>query len=101
MTLARIKPSLIALLISSVAIFLMSPAAFAQQMWIAEAVSALEEELVAEHGAEQRARAKQGLDQVASFWREQDGGQVEFEAFVRRHFAGDEESVNVMFGRFE
>ena len=64
-------------------------------------VAALEKELVAEHGEEQRARAQQGLDQVASFWREKDGGRVEFEAFVRRHFAGDEESVNVMFGRFE
>jgi hypothetical protein len=65
------------------------------------AVAALEKELVAEHGEEQRARAQQGLDQVASFWREKDGGRVEFEAFVRRHFAGDEEPVNVMFGRFE
>jgi hypothetical protein len=98
---ARTQLSLIVLLLSSVVIFLASPAAFAEQAWIAEAVSALEEELVAEHGEEQRARAQQGLDQVASFWREQDGGQVEFEAFVRRHFASDEESVNVMFGRFE
>ena len=101
MTHSRIQPSLIVLLLSSVVMLLAPPGASAKQAWSAEAVSALEKELVAEHGEEQRARAQQGLDQVASFWREQDGGRVEFEAFVRRHFAGDEESVNVMFGRFE
>jgi len=89
------------LLFSSLAIFLASPAAFGEQAWIAESVAALEEELVAEYGDEQRIRAKQGLDQVASFWREEDGSRAEFEAFVRRNFAGDEEAVDIMFGRFE
>src|SRR5210317_718285 len=101
MTQARTRLSLIVLLLSSLLIFLASPAAFGGQAWMDSAVAALEKELVAEHGEEQRARAQQGLDQVASFWREKDGGRVEFEAFVRRHFAGDEERVNVMFGRFE
>ena len=44
---------------------------------------------------------QQGLDQVADFWRADDGGQDEFEAFVRRNFAGDAETLDVMFARFE
>ena len=97
MTCARTHLSLFILLLSLV----VSPAAFGEQTWIPEAVAALEKELVAEHGEEQRARARQGLDQVASFWREQDGGRAEFEAFVRRNFAGDEEAIDIMFARFE
>jgi hypothetical protein len=100
---ARVRKqlSLIALLLASVASLLASPVAFGEQPWIADAVATLEEELVAAHGEEQRARAQKGLDQVAGFWREQDGGREAFEAFVRRNFAGDAESVDVMFSRFE
>ena len=65
------------------------------------AVAALEKELVAEHGGEQRAREQQGLDQVARFWLEHDGGRVDFEAFVSLHFAGDEDNVNGKYGLFE
>jgi hypothetical protein len=89
------------LLLSTVAALLASPMALAAEVWMADAAAALEEELVATHGEEQRARAQKGLDQVASFWREQDGGREAFEAFVRRNFAGDVESVDVMFSRFE
>jgi hypothetical protein len=69
--------------------------------WLPASKAALEKELVAEHGEAQRRRVQQGLDQVADFWRNGDGGQQEFEAFVRRNFAGDDESVAVMFARFE
>ena len=98
---ARAQLSLAALLFFSLAAILAPPSALGEQAWIAEAVSALEDELVAAHGEEQRGRVKLGLSQVASFWREQDGGRIEFEAFVRRNFAGDEKSVDVMFSRFE
>ena len=101
MTRVRKQLSLIVLLLASVATLLASPVAFGEQAWIADAVAALEQELVAAHGEEQRARAQKGLDQVASFWREQDGGREAFEAFVRRNFAGDAKSVDVMFNRFE
>ena len=101
MTRVRKQLSLFVLLLASTASLLAPPVAFGEQAWIADTVAALEEELVAAHGEEQRARAQKGLDQVASFWREQDGGQEAFEAFVRRNFAGDAESVDVMFSRFE
>jgi hypothetical protein len=69
--------------------------------WIPAAVAELEKELIAEHGDLQRRRVQQGLDQVADFWRDEDGDREAFETFVRRNFAGDEASVEVMFARFE
>jgi len=93
--------SLFALLFSFAVVLCVSPVQSAEQSWIAETVAALEEELVAENGEGQRRRAQQGLTQVAGFWREQDGSQADFEAFVRRNFASDEEAVDLMFNRFE
>ena len=101
MTRVRKQLSIIVLMLASITTLLASPVAFGEQAWIADAVAALEQELVTAHGEEQRARAQKGLDQVASFWREQDGGREAFEAFVRRNFAGDAKSVDVMFNRFE
>ena len=94
--------SFIVLLVSSIGL-LWTPAAFAaeRQDWVDAAVPALETELVGKYGESQRRRIQQGLDQVADFWRDEDGGQADFEAFVRRNFAGDDEAVAVMFGRFE
>ena len=69
--------------------------------WMAGSVAMLEKKLVMEHGEAQRQRVRQGLDQVADFWRAEDGGQADFEEFVRRNFAGDEEAVDGMFARFE
>ncbi len=69
--------------------------------WLAEAVAALEEELVAAHGEAQRERARRGLGQVADFWRAEDGDRETFAAFAREHFAGDQESLDTMFERFE
>jgi hypothetical protein len=61
----------------------------------------MEAALVEAHGEAQRARARQGLEQVTSFWRESDGDREVFEAFVRRHFAGDQAALDTMFERFE
>ena len=102
MNCTRHSVSFVVLLVASVA-FLSAPAVFAaeRQAWMDDSVAALEKELVAAHGDAQRRRIQQGLDQVADFWREKDGGQAEFEAFVRRHFAGDDEAIDAMFARFE
>jgi hypothetical protein len=69
--------------------------------WTAAAVKALEDELVATYGEAQRDRARRGLEQVASFWRASDGDWAAFEAFVRRHFAGDQATLDTVFARFE
>jgi hypothetical protein len=68
---------------------------------MAVSAAALETELVAEYGEDQRRRVQRGLDQVASFWREEDGGREDFEAFTKRHFAGDEATLEAMFARYE
>ncbi len=81
-----------------------SPAAAqqaAQPDWLPDAVAALERELVAKHGEGQRARAQRGLQQVADFWRSEDGDRPTFESFVRRNFAGDQATLDVTFQRFQ
>ena len=69
--------------------------------WMDDSITRLEEKLVAEYGEEQRARLRRGMSQVASLWRESDGDAGVFEDFVARNFAGDGESLDEMFGRFE
>ena len=61
----------------------------------------MERELVASHGEAQRERARRGLEQVASLWRSSDGDRAVFEVFVRRHFAGDQATLDTVFARFE
>jgi len=101
MTRAGYKMSITTFLIWTLSLTWASSAAASDIDWMADAVETLETELVAEHGEEQRRRAQQGLDQLADFWRAEDGGQAEFEAFARRNFAGSDEDIEVMFARFE
>ena len=94
--------ALVAVLLTGAACLTWTPAAAANELdWTKDAVGSMEEELVEMHGEDQRARIQRGLDQVASFWRADDGDRGAFEAFVRRHFAGDEVALDMMFARFE
>ncbi|MGB5447890.1 MAG: hypothetical protein WBM80_03105 [Woeseiaceae bacterium] len=93
--------TLITVFVSSVMFLWASPAASSEADWRTAAAEALETELVAEYGDAQRQRIQRGLDQVADFWREEDGGRSEFEAFIKRHFAGDEAKLETMFARYE
>ena len=93
--------SVFSLLVSSVVFLWAGPAESSAADWMTESIPALETELVAEHGDAQRYRITRGLDQVADFWRTEDGGRDEFEAFIKRHFAGDEATLEVMFDRYE
>jgi hypothetical protein len=69
--------------------------------WLPAASQALETELTAKYGEGQSARLKQGLKQVSDFWRTEDGGREEYEAFVRTHFAGDGETLDALFSRMQ
>jgi hypothetical protein len=69
--------------------------------WMKEAPAKLENELVKQFGESQRSRLQRGLKQVSEFWRESDGDAPAFEEFVRSNFAGDQASLDTMFGRFE
>lgn len=94
--------SLLLSLMLFAAVVLLPTASHAEQpAWMSDALAGLEESLVAEHGEDQRARARKGLTQVANLWRAEDGNHAEFDAFVMRNFAGDAQTLDVMFMRYD
>src|SRR5215469_3916238 len=64
-------------------------------------MSKLQAELTAKYGQDQAIRIRRGLHQVVEFWREDDGDVSVYEDFVRKNFAGDQASLDVMFERFQ
>ncbi len=66
-----------------------------------DSIVKIEDELVLKYGEESEMRISRGLKQVADFWREEDGDAGAFEDFVRRNFAGDRETLDALFTRFE
>jgi hypothetical protein len=71
------------------------------QSWGAESAKKATTKLVSTHGEAQRSRAERGVNQVLSYWREEDGDAAAFEDFVVTYFAGDQETLDAMFERFE
>jgi hypothetical protein len=69
--------------------------------WMRDSQARLEKELTAKYGEAQRSRLQQGMKQVASYWLSEDGDAAGFENFVRINFAGDQQTLDVMFIRFE
>jgi hypothetical protein len=63
--------------------------------------TALEKELAGKYGEGERARLRRGLDQVARFWRADDGDAKAFQEFVRANFAGDQKTLDALFERME
>ena len=80
---------------------MISGSALAKPDWMKDSMSKLEKELTGKYGAEQSARLVRGMDQVARFWREEDGGAKVFESFVRNNFAGEEKALDDLFNRWE
>ena len=78
-----------------------APAAEVTPSWVKDSTVKLEKELVAKYGESQRARVQRGLQQVAEFWRAEDGTAATLEDFVRANFAGDQATLDTMFNRFE
>ncbi|MGH9859313.1 MAG: hypothetical protein ACRD5F_04730, partial [Candidatus Acidiferrales bacterium] len=60
--------------------------------WLKAAVGKAERELTAKYGARQRERIERGLRQMADYWNKNDGDAAAFEAFVMRHFAGEQQT---------
>lgn len=69
--------------------------------WLKESMTKLQTELIAKYGEGHRARVVRGLKQVADFWRAEDGDATAFEDFVRMHFAGNQQTLDTMFERFQ
>jgi hypothetical protein len=93
--------SVVTVTFSSVMFLWVAPAASSEIDWMPASVVTLEADLVSEHGESQRQRIQRGLDQVADFWREEDGDSEAFGTFVKRYFASDEAAVEQMFARYE
>ncbi len=66
-----------------------------------DSMKKLQSEIVAKYGEGQKPRLSTGLHQVMEFWRPEDGDGATFESFVRTNFAGDQESLDTMFSRFQ
>ena len=66
-----------------------------------DTMTRLQHDLVAQYGDTQAIRIRRGVHQVVEFWRPEDGDTAAFEAFVRSNFAGDQASLDIMFGRFQ
>jgi hypothetical protein len=77
------------------------PAAEVTPLWVKDSVAKMERELAAKYGDSQSERVKRGLQQVAEFWRAEDGDAAAFEDFVRANFAGDRATLDTMFNRLE
>ena len=94
---ARFLSVLILVILAPAPVGAMAPA----PEWMPAAVARMEQVLVEEHGADKRAGIRRGLDQVAGFWRADDGDREVFERFVRVNYAGDPATRDAMFERFE
>jgi hypothetical protein len=64
-------------------------------------LDAVESELVAKYGESQRVRVHRGVQQVAQFWRTEDGDAAEFRSFVTSNFAGDQKTLDALFDRMQ
>lgn len=69
--------------------------------WMKGSITKLEGSLVAKYGDGVRADARRGMEQMAEFWRSEDGDAAAFEEFVLANFAGDAGTRDEMFNRFE
>jgi hypothetical protein len=78
-----------------------APAAKVTPSWMKDSVAKMERELASKYGDSQGERVQRGLQQVAEFWRAEDGDATAFETFVRTDFAGDQTTLDTMFNRME
>jgi hypothetical protein len=79
-------------------ILFMNTPTFAQTT---ETTAHLEKELTSKYGESQRERVAQGIAQVKSLWRQEDGDDRVFEEFVRTNFVASGAALDTMFSRFE
>lgn len=61
----------------------------------------IESELVFKYGESVRPRLHKGIEQVAQFWRDEDGDAAVFQEFIRSNFMATQEDLDATFNRFE
>jgi hypothetical protein len=72
-----------------------------QPTWISSSAEILKKELVDKYGKKQVNRIETGIEQVSKYWLTEDGDENNFKAFILSNFAGDEETLEAMFTRFQ
>jgi hypothetical protein len=72
-----------------------------QAAWIKSSQDKMKSELLEKFGEQQSSRIERGLEQTGEYWRAEDGDAASYESFVRTNFAGDQATLDAMFGRFE
>jgi hypothetical protein len=70
-------------------------------LWMDTAVQQLIDEWKPRLGHAELARLQQGLERIGGLWREEDGDEKTFRAFVHANFAADEAARNGIFHRLE
>ena len=68
---------------------------------LAKAAADAKQALQAKHGAAEAARIDRGVDQVARYWRAEDGDAAEFTDFVTSEFVAQGKDLDGVFDRFE
>lgn len=68
---------------------------------MAKAAAGAKQALKARHGEAESARIERGVDQVARYWRTEDGDAAQFGAFVTSEFVAKGEAKDGLFNRFE
>ena len=71
-----------------------------RQAWMNDAIKDMEGQLVAVYGEGQHARITRGLNQVADFWRAEDGDDGAFKEFVANNFA-EGAALDTLFERMQ
>lgn len=69
--------------------------------WVDGSTQKLKQQLIQKYGESQKSKIEKGITQVSNFWRESDGNQNDFEEFVVANYAGDPDTHNLLFERFE
>jgi hypothetical protein len=69
--------------------------------WMSETIAKLEQDPGSKYGTDQKEKLSRGLKQLSNYWRAEDGNASEFESFVKKNFADDNNARDAMFNRFE
>ena len=69
--------------------------------WLEASKTKMQDKLLAQYGEDQKERITRSVQQVADFWRVEDGHSEIFEAFIEPHYAGSHEKRDVLFKRYQ
>jgi hypothetical protein len=69
--------------------------------WLEASKTKMRDRLLTQFGEDQKEQIMRGVQQVADFWRAEDGHSEVFEAFIERHYAGSQEKRDALFERFQ